>query len=186
VSRDNSCAVVTNRGWNTNAILGHVDPHSVTESACAGSHTQVFPTNLCGWYFLSSGVGCLYTTRSVSTRGRALRRVRPPKWTGSALHKAMWNSRNVHPQRHVEATGTLWTACCVWGYLPTVRRQDEGALPPCWLSGEHGAMSEGKYRSLIGHYQLRDEALIGCFSLSGYLFMGRFYVLKCRGSTHEL
>jgi len=121
--------VVTNRGWDTNAIFGHVDPHSVTESACAGSHTQAFPTNLCGWYFLSSGVGCLYTARSVSTRGRALRRVWPPKWTGSALHKAMWNSRNVHPRRHVEATGTLWTACCVWGYLPTVRRQDEGALP---------------------------------------------------------
>jgi len=50
------CAVVTNRGWDTNAILGHVDPHLVTESACAGSHTQVIPTNLCGWYFLSSGV----------------------------------------------------------------------------------------------------------------------------------
>jgi len=42
------CAVVTNRGWDTNAILGNVDPHSVTESACAGSHTQIFPTNLCG------------------------------------------------------------------------------------------------------------------------------------------
>ena len=41
-------AVVTNRGWYTNAILGHVDPHSVTESACAGSHTQTFSTNLCG------------------------------------------------------------------------------------------------------------------------------------------
>jgi len=41
-------AVMTNRGWDTNAILGHVDPHSVTESACAGSHTQMFPTNLCG------------------------------------------------------------------------------------------------------------------------------------------
>jgi len=27
-------AKVTNRGWDTNAILGHVDPHSVTESAC--------------------------------------------------------------------------------------------------------------------------------------------------------
>jgi len=80
----------------------------------------------------------------------------------------------------------LWTACCVWGYLPTVRRQDEGALPPCWLSGEHGAMSEGKYRALIGHYQFRDKALIGYFSLSGCLFMGRFYVLICRGSTHEL
>jgi len=49
-------AVVTNRGWDTNDILGHVDPHSLTESACAGSHTQGFPTNLCGWYFPSSGV----------------------------------------------------------------------------------------------------------------------------------
>jgi len=45
---DGNSAVVTNRGWDTNAILGHVDPPSVTESACAGSHTQVFPTNLCG------------------------------------------------------------------------------------------------------------------------------------------
>jgi len=42
------CAVVINRGWDTNAIMGHVDPHSVTESACAGSHTQTFSTNLCG------------------------------------------------------------------------------------------------------------------------------------------
>jgi len=41
-------AMVTNRGWDTNAVLGHVDPHSVTESACAGSHTQTFSTNLCG------------------------------------------------------------------------------------------------------------------------------------------
>jgi len=56
VDRTSGSAVVTNRGWDTNAILGHVDPHSVTESACAGSHTQVFPTSLCGWYFLSSGV----------------------------------------------------------------------------------------------------------------------------------
>jgi len=47
-------------------------------------------------------------------------------------------------------------------------------------------MSEGKYRALIGHYQLGDKALIGCFSLSGCLFMGRFYVLICRGSPHEL
>jgi len=38
-------------------------------------------------------------------------------------------------------------------------------------------MSEGKHRALIGHYHLRDKALIGCFSLSGRLFMGRFYVL---------
>jgi len=115
-----------------------------------------------------------------------LRRVWPPKWTGSALHKAMWNSRDVHPQKHVKATGALWTACCVWGYLPTVRRRDEGALPPCWLSGEQGAMSEGKYQALIGHYQLTDKALIGCSALSGCLLMGRFYVLICRGSTHEL
>jgi len=106
--------------------------------------------------------------------------------TENALHKAMWNSRNVHPQRHVEATGALWTACYVWGYLLTVRRQHEGALPPCWLSGEHGGMLAGKYRALIGQYQLRDKALIGCFALSGCLFMGRFYVLICRGSTHEL
>jgi len=38
--------VVTNREWDTNAMLGHVDPHSVTESVCAGSHRQIFPTNL--------------------------------------------------------------------------------------------------------------------------------------------
>jgi len=43
-----------------------------------------------------------------------------------------------------------------------------------------------KYRSLTGHYQLREKALIGCFALSGCLFMGRFYVLICRGSTHKL
>jgi len=107
------CAVVSNRGWDSNAILGHVDPHSVTESACAGSHTQISPTNLCGSYFWSSEVGCLYTARSVSTRGRALRRIWPPKWTGSALYKAMWNSRSVRPQRHVEATAALWAACWV-------------------------------------------------------------------------
>jgi len=56
ISSQAPSAVATNRGWDTNAILGHVDPHSVTESACAGSHTQDVTTNLCGWYFLSSGV----------------------------------------------------------------------------------------------------------------------------------
>jgi len=104
-------AVMTNRGWDTNAILGHVDPRSVTESACAGSYTQIFSTNLCGWYFLSSGVGRLYTSRSVSTRGRALRRVWPPKWTGSALHKGLWEkSACVDPAQADSVTecGSTW------------------------------------------------------------------------------
>jgi len=38
----------------------------------------------------------------------------------------------------------------------------------------------------MGHHQLSDKALIGCFALSGCLFMVTFYVLICRGSTHEL
>jgi len=99
-----------------------------------------------------------------------LRRVWPPKWKGSALHKAMWNSLSVRPQRHVEATAALWAPCCVWGYLPTVRREDEGALQTCWPSGDDGATSEGIFIALIGHHQLCDKALIGCFALSASLF----------------
>jgi len=94
--------VCSNRRWDTIAIKGHVDPHLVTESACAVSHTQTFSTNPYGWYFLSSWVGCLYTARSISTSGRAWRRVVPPKWTGSALHKGLWeNSTSVTPHRPI-------------------------------------------------------------------------------------
>jgi len=32
--------------------------------------------------------------------------------------------------------------CGIFGRT-AVRRQDEGALPPCWRSGGHGAASEG-------------------------------------------
>ena len=106
--------------------------------------------------------------------GQEVRFTKPCGTAVTSIHKGMW--------RRLVLCGRP----CVWGYLPTVRRQDEGALPPCWLSGEHGTMPEGKYRALIGHYQLRDKALIGCILLSGCLFMGRFYVLICRGSTHEL
>jgi len=106
---------------------------------------------------------------------------RSPKNPALQLLQKSSKSASTTPQRPIWNTfGTV-----AFGRT-TVRRQYEGALPPCWLRGEHGAMSEGKYRALIGHYQLRDKVLIGCFALSGCLFMGRFYVLICRGSTHEL
>jgi len=39
--------------------------------------------------------------------------------------------------------------------------------------------------ALIGPYQLIDDALIGCYTLSGGLFLGKYCVLISGGSTHE-
>jgi len=51
-ARAATAAVVTNRGWNTNAIAGRVDPHWVVNSACAGSYPphgpRVVPPNQWG------------------------------------------------------------------------------------------------------------------------------------------
>ena len=39
--------------------------------------------------------------------------------------------------------------------------------------------------ALIGQYQLIDDALIGCYTLSGGLVLGKYCVLISGGSTHE-
>jgi len=81
--------------------LGHVDPHSVTESAGAGSHTQIFPTHLCGWYFRSFGVG-VFTPPEASRRdeehcaecgcpkGQGVRFTKPCGTAVASVHKGVW------------------------------------------------------------------------------------------------
>jgi len=39
--------------------------------------------------------------------------------------------------------------------------------------------------ALIGQYQLIDDALIGCYTLSGGLVLGKYCVLISGGSTQE-
>ena len=95
-------AVVTNRGWDTNAIMGHVDPHSVTESACAGSHTQIFPTNLCEAHFLSTWAARLGAMLFLSSRRFWGCKDIHPKKTGSIIHKGLWKkSACVTPHRPI-------------------------------------------------------------------------------------
>jgi len=39
---------LTNQVWDTNAMLGHLDPHWVLKTACARSYGPAVSTNLCG------------------------------------------------------------------------------------------------------------------------------------------
>jgi len=119
---------------------------------CGVTQAQFFQERLWMICYLSSRVGCLYTARNVSTTERVLRQIWPPMWTGTAPRKAVWNSRSVRAQSHVQATGALWAACCVWRYLLTVGRQQWGALPSCLHSLKHCAMSDRYFRALIAQY----------------------------------
>jgi len=72
------------------------------------------------------------------------------------------------------------------GISPNSKASRRGCSPTMLAQWRSWRDVRRKFRALIGHHQLEDKALIGCFALSGSLFMGRFHELICRGSTHEL
>ena len=94
-------AVVTNRGWDTTAILAHVDPHSVTKLACAEPHTQMFPTTFADDMSCILGLD-VFTQPEASRReeehcaesgrpnGQKVRFTKPSGPAVASVNKGMW------------------------------------------------------------------------------------------------